>query len=158
IWVNGHWENHRIDSTSFERWLRAEYGRLNPYRVGGEYIPQAVGAQALRDGIATLEGVAKFHREERPQPLYRVGGDRKVIWIDLAGEDWKSVRVTAEGWSVEDRADVAFLRTAQTLALPKPKRGGSIQALRSVINVQDHQFILVVGGACKLGTQSALIP
>jgi hypothetical protein len=138
-------ENHRIDHTSFERWLRAQYGRLYVSKVGGEYIPQAVGAQALRDAIATLEGVSKFHREERPQPLYRVGGDRKVIWIDLGGWDWKAVKVTAEGWEPVPRADVAFLRTNQTLALPEPKRGGSVHALQRVLNVQASQFVLAVG-------------
>jgi hypothetical protein len=145
VWINGHWENHRIDHTSFERWLRAEYGRLNLCKVGAQYIPQAVGAQALRDAIATLDGVAKFNREERPQPLFRVGGDRKVIWIDLGGADWKAVRVTGEGWNVEERADIAFLRTDQTLPLPKPLRGGSIHALRGVLNVQASQFVLAMG-------------
>jgi hypothetical protein len=145
VWINGHWENHRIDHTSFERWLRAEYGRLNVIKVGGEYIPQAVGAQALRDAIATLEGVAKFHREQRPQPLFRVGGDRKVIWIDLGGWDWSAVKVTAEGWEVVPKADVAFLRTDQTLPLPEPKRGGSVHALQRVLNVQASQFVLAVG-------------
>jgi hypothetical protein len=145
VWINGHWENHRMDQTSFGRWLRAKYGRLNVCKIGGEYIPQTVGAQTLRDAISTLEGVASFHREERPQPVFRVGGDRKVIWIDLGGADWKAVKVTSEGWTVEDRADVAFLRTGQTLPLPKPVRDGSVKALRDVLNVQASQFVLAVG-------------
>jgi hypothetical protein len=144
VWINGHWENHRMDQTSFGRWLRAEYGRLNICRVGGEYIPQTVSAQALRDAISTLEGVARFHREERPQPVFRVGGDTKTIWLDLGRPDWSAVEITAEGWWVREKAGVSFLRTDQILPLPKPMRGGSINALQGVLNVRPSQFVLAV--------------
>jgi hypothetical protein len=144
IWINGHWENHRLDHTGFGQWLRAEYGRLNVCKVGDQFIPQASGAQALRDAVATLEGIARFKREERPQPAFRVGGDTKTIWLDLGRPDWSAVEITAEGWWVREKAGVSFLRTDQVLPLPKPVRGGSINALRGVLNVRPSQFVLAV--------------
>ena len=80
----------------------------------------------MRDAIAQLEGVAKSQGAER-EPAIRVGGDQKVIWIDLGAADWKAVRVTAGGWEVVSGPDVAFVRGGTMLALPEPTRGGDVR-------------------------------
>jgi hypothetical protein len=142
--VGDHWENYRLDSTAFERWLQNEYGRRNQFKIGDEWIRQAPGSGALRDAVKNLEGVAAYNADER-KPAMRVGGGREVIWIDLGGANWKAARVTAEGWDIVSDPDVAFIRSGPMLALPEPTRGGSVEPLRRVINLQSSDFVLGVG-------------
>jgi hypothetical protein len=139
-----HWENYRLRSTGFERWLRGEYGKQNQVKIGDRWVWQVPGTQALKDAMATLESYAR-HQGAELEPAIRVGGDRKVIWIDLGGADWRAVKVTAEGWEVVSRSDVAFIRTGTMLALPEPARGGDVLALRGLLNVRDEEFVLVAG-------------
>jgi hypothetical protein len=140
--IRDHWENYRLDQLAFEEWLCAEYGRRYQAKVNGEWAPQVPGSGAIRDAIGQLKGIAKFSRAER-NPAVRVGGDRKAIWIDLCRPDWKAVRVTAEGWQVEPDPDVAFLRTAKMLPLPKPIHSGDVRLIRRVINIAPTDLVLV---------------
>jgi hypothetical protein len=154
VCVSKHWENFRIESTAFDKWLRAEYGRQNTCKIGDKFLPKAPGAAAVRDAISTLEGVAQ-HRGLCAEPAIRIGGDREVIWIDLGTDDWSAIRVSADGWKVEDRADVAFIRNSALLPLPEPVKGGSFQSLRRVLNVRASELVLVAGWLlqtwCPLG-------
>ena len=142
--VAGHRENYRIASRAFDQWIRSEYGRRNPVKVEGHLVGQAPGSAPMRDAIAQLEGFAKSQGEER-EPAIRVGGDQKVIWIDLGAADWKAVRVTAGGWEVVSGPDVAFVRGGTMLALPEPTRGGDVRMLQGVLNLQPGDFVLAVG-------------
>ena len=142
--VGGHWENYRIGNRAFEQWLRSEYGSRNQVKIGDQWVPQAPGSGALKDAISQLEGIAKFKAGER-QPAIRVGGDHKVIWIDLCKVDWKAVRVTDGGREVVSSPDVAFVRNGTMLELPEPTRGGNVQMLRSVVNVRAEEFVLIAG-------------
>jgi hypothetical protein len=140
--VLDHWENYKIDGSAFALWLRDEYGQQHQCKVGQEWVPQVPGAGALRDAVASLEGRARFNRDEC-KPAIRVGGDYKTIWIDLGGPDWRVVRVTSEGWKVWPRADVAFVRSSTMLPIPEPQRGGSIKLLQRVMSVRPEEFVLV---------------
>jgi hypothetical protein len=142
--VGEHWQNYRIHGTLFKRWLLDQYAHQNTVKVGDKLVPQVPGSGAIRDAIDQLDGIACFRGEEQ-HPAFRVGGTRDEIWIDLGDENWRSVRVTADGWRVKDKPEVAFVRTGPMLPLPEPVGGGSIQALRQVLNVRASDFVLVVG-------------
>src|SRR5262249_6745464 len=144
VLVNEHWENYRIKSIGFEQWLRAEYGRKNQVKVGDRWVPQVPGSQAIKDGMMTLESCAKFNGDER-QPALRVGGGDGEIWLDLGRPEWSAVRITPEGWQLMSGASVPFIRTGNTLPLPIPVKGGNVLELKSVLNIQDQDFVLVVG-------------
>jgi len=60
------------------------------------------------------------------EPVIRVGGSMDEIWIDLGNSDWSAVRVTAEGWSIEDQSNVPFVRTGAMRPLPEPARKSSV--------------------------------
>ena len=112
---------------------------------------------AVKDGIVQLEGMARFKLGSR-QPAIREGGDHKVIWIDLGGAEWRAVRVTAEGWDIVSGPDVAFERGGTMQALPEPTRGGNIQMLRGVLNVQPGEFVLVAGWLLQVWNPSGSYP
>jgi hypothetical protein len=144
--VGEHTENFRIKSIAYEQWLRQEYAEKHKIKVAGEWLPQVPGAGALKDALATLASQALFRGNEH-QPATRVGWDEKegAIWIDLGDADWRSVKVTAEGWKVVSDVGVRFIRPAGMLPLPTPQRGGSIQELRPLLNVRPEDFVLVPG-------------
>ena len=66
----------------------------------------------------------------------------------LSDETWRAVEIDATGWRVVDNPPVRFRRASgmQPLAMPVP--GGSVETLRSFLNVQsDTDFVLVVAWA-----------
>jgi hypothetical protein len=140
--VDDHWEHYRIKSSTFEGWLRTEYGRTNRVKLGERWVPQVPGAQAIRDAMASLESYAQRHGKVHKVSM-RVGGDLDEIWIDLGTPEWNAVRVTGKGWQIVRDAGVRFVRTGTMLPLPIPRRGGSVQDLRKVLNVRSEDFVLV---------------
>src|SRR5262249_5172222 len=64
---------------------------------------------------------------------------------DLGDESWRAVEIDATGWRVIDNPPVRFRRAGGMRALPVPVPGGSVQTLRSFLNVRsDADFVLVV--------------
>lgn len=143
VQVNGHWENYRLGTTMFEGWLRTAYGKQNTCTINGQEFPQAPGTAAVKDAVAQLKGIAQ-QRGLQSEPVIRVGGSMDEIWIDLGNSDWSAVRVTAEGWSIEDQPNVPFVRTGAMRPLPEPAKGGKIQDLKRVLNVRSSDFVLCV--------------
>jgi hypothetical protein len=78
----------------------------------------------------------------------RVGGLDDQLYLDLADDAWRAVEITTMGWRVVDRPPVRFRRAAGMQPLAVPASGGSIETLRSFLNVRsDTDFVLVVAWA-----------
>jgi hypothetical protein len=89
---------------------------------------------------------AKAHFDGPERVVYvRVGGLDGRLYLDLGDEAWRAVEIDANGWGVIDNPPVRFRRAAGTQALPIPMSGGSVQMLRSFLNVRsDSDFVLVI--------------
>jgi hypothetical protein len=140
--IDEHWENYQIKSNSFKERLRTKYGENHRIKINEISMPQSVREAALKDAISSLEGYAG--RGSEAKPAVRVGGDSKVIWLDLGRSDWSAVRITAEGWKVVAQADVPFIRPKAMLPLPMPVERGDIRKLARVLNFKPEQFVLAV--------------
>ena len=133
--VPEHAETSRLNERGFRRWLAA---RL--YMA----IHKQPSAQALQDALLTLEGVAVNERPRRVVAT-RLASEptlADVIYLDLADDAWRVVRIAADGWRVLAPSDVAalpirFRRPRGMEPLPMPVRGGSLDALRPFVNVGD---------------------
>lgn len=116
--VRNHLEIHRLSSRTFRNWL---IRRL--YCSGEE-----VSLRRVRQQIALLEALAgEEHCELSNRSAW--SSDRLALWIDLCDERWRAVRVTTDGWSVEDNPPTLFRRFAHQQALPEPEEGGDLHAL-----------------------------
>jgi transposase InsO family protein len=135
IRVNGHRENHRLNSRGSRDYLV----RLFYLETG-----KAPNAAALQDAIATLNGIAKFDGEQHDVHV-RVAGNDQCVYLDLADPLWRVVEVTSTGWRVIAHPPVRFRRTRGMLPLPVPATNGSIDVLRPFVNVADDDFPLVAG-------------
>jgi len=136
--VNGHGETWAIHSKGFRRWLARRFYA----ETGG-----APNSEALQSALNVLEAKAHFDAPERLVHI-RVGGFDGRLYLDLGDETWRAVEIDATGWRVINNPPVRFRRAAGMQPLPVPAAGGSIEALRSFLNVQsDNDFVLVVAWA-----------
>lgn len=119
----------------FRNWLIKEfYDRL------GKAPPD----QALQGAIDTLEAKASSEGT-REQVYLRTCKIGDAIYIDLVNDSWKVIKVTSERWEVLSYSPVRFRRTASMRELPTPKRGGSLDDLQDLLNVDSREWPLVVG-------------
>jgi hypothetical protein len=94
-----------------------------------------------------IEAKAHFDSPQRIVHI-RVGGLDGRLYLDLGDKTWRAVEIDAAGWRVINDPPVRFRRAAGMQALPMPVRGGSIEALRSFLNVKSaSDFVLVVAWA-----------
>lgn len=134
--VAGHRETHALHRKGFRQWLVRQY-----------YVQErgAPGSQALQDALAVLDARARFDGKEIPTFL-RVGAADDAIYLDLGDPEWRTVRITGKGWDVVEQAGCRFRRAPGMRPLPIPQRGGTLDVLRSFVNVaQDADFHLFVG-------------
>ena len=133
--INGHRETWPIRSKMFKRWLARRFF---------EETGKAPNSEALQSALNVIEAKAHFDGPERTV-FIRVGGHEGKLYLDLCDERWRAVEIDATGWRVIDNPPVRFRRAAGMKPLPIPVSGGSIEMLRSFLNVQsDTDFVLAV--------------
>lgn len=137
--VGEHQETWAINSETFRLWLSrihyTEYGK-------------APNANALKDAVAALDADARFGEFEYPVAVRAACWDDEAIYLDLADADWNMVRITDCGWKIIDAETCPgyFVRRSGIRPLALPARGGSIDELRSCLNVpSDDAWRLLVG-------------
>jgi hypothetical protein len=134
--VNGHRETWALGSSGCRRWLTKLY-----YGETG----RAPSSQPLEDAINTLRAKARFDGPERPVAL-RVAEHDGKIFLDLCDKHWRAVEVDAGGWRLATDCPVRFVRRRGMLPLPVPRHGGTVNALRKLLNVPDEAtWMLAVG-------------
>ncbi len=133
--INGHRETWPIRSKGFRRWLNRRF-----YEEAGG----APNLEAFQSALNVLEAKAHFDGQERIVHL-RVGGLDGKLYLDLCDETWRAIEIDATGWRVISKPPVRFRRAAGMKPSPVPDHGGSIETLRSFLNVKsDNDFVLVV--------------
>jgi hypothetical protein len=134
--INGHRETWPIRAKGFRRWLARRFY---------EATQGAPSSEALQSALNVIEAKAHFDAPERMVHI-RVGGLDGRLYLDLCDTTWRAVEIDTTGWRVIDNPPVRFRRAAGMQPLPMPVSGGSIDKLRSFLNVQsDADFVLVVG-------------
>ncbi len=136
--INGHRETWPIRAKGFRRWLARRFFEA----TGG-----APSSEALQSALNVIEAKAHFDAPERTVHV-RVAGLDGRLYLDLGDETWRAVEIDVAGWRVIDNPPVRFRRAAGMQPLPTPVAGGSVEALRSFLNVRsDADFVLVVAWA-----------
>jgi hypothetical protein len=136
--INGHRETWPIRAKGFRRWLARRFF---------EATQGAPSSEALQSALNVIEAKAHFDAPERVVYI-RVGGLDGKLYLDLCDENWRAVEIDAPGWRVIDNPPVRFRRASGMKPLPIPASGGSVETLRSFLNVQsDADFVLVVAWA-----------
>ena len=135
IRTGGHRETLPLRSKEFRLWLQ---------RLFWADRKGAANSQAVQEALGVLRGKALFDSPERPVAV-RLAALDGAIWLDLANERWQAVRIDSDGWRVIDDPPVRFTRRRGMLPLPMPKRGGSLDELRTLVNVgSDDDWLLLL--------------
>ena len=133
--INGHRETWPIRAKGFRRWLARRFF---------EATQGAPSSEALQSALNVIEAKAHFDAPQRAAHI-RVAGLDGRLYLDLGDETWRAVEIEASGWRVIDNPPVRFRRAAGMQPLPIPVPGGSVETLRSFLNVQsDNDFVLVI--------------
>jgi hypothetical protein len=136
--IDGHRETWPVRSKGFRRWLARQFF---------EATQGAPSCEALQSALNVIEAKAHFNAPERLVHI-RVGGLDGRLYLDLGDKTWRAVEIDPSGWRVIDNPPVRFRRAAGMKPLPIPVKGGSVEALRSFLNVHsDTNFVLVVAWA-----------
>src|SRR5437660_102210 len=96
----------------------------------------------IKDMLRRFTGQAKFAGREQ-KVFTRVGEHDDSIYINLAGPEWKSVKISPTGWEIVSDPTAKFLRPQGMTALPDPVRGGSLDELERFTNLQNEDRILL---------------
>ena len=136
--INGHRETWPVRTKGFKRWLARQFY---------ETTDGAPSSEALQSALNVVEAKAHFDAPQRPVYI-RIGGIDGSLYLDLGDEAWRAIEITTTGWRVVENPPVRFRRAAGMQPLPVPVQGGSVEVLRSFLNVQsDTDFVLVVAWA-----------
>lgn len=124
-----------------------EARRIVPIRSGvfsqflsGLYY-QSRGKAANGENLAAAKNVLGFKaRFEGPRHVLhnRFAAHDGALWIDLADEGQRAVRVTPDGWTVTT-PPILFRRFGAQAPLPEPRTGGDLRKLLSFVNVRAEQ-------------------
>jgi len=121
-----------LDSGEFNDWLTCRFFKERR---------RAPGSGSLKQATRTLSAYAKFESGLRHNVYFRVGELGGKIYVDIGAP---IIEIDASGWRVIENSPVRFRRTQSMQALPLPERGGSIEQLRSLVNLSEDGFVLFV--------------
>lgn len=124
----------RVRGTEFRRWLARQYYLQTGKPPNGEAVAAA---------LAVLEAQADFEGSCLPLEV-RLHRTTEAIWIDMADEEGRAVRVSADGWAVEPNPPILFRRFSHQRPLPTPVPGGNLNDLLNPFGLQDSDKVLLV--------------
>lgn len=125
--VPGGSQTVKVKSAGMKNWLRWQYGK-----TGGYVVPNKNAIDAACD---MLEATAMFEGDtESVHVRLAWRASEQALYLNL-GPEAGVVRVTAEGWQVQDTAPVRFRWPTGALPLPRPVRGGKLAELRNFLNL-----------------------
>jgi hypothetical protein len=135
ITISGHRETWPVRKRYFKAWLAKRFY---------DETKGAASSEAVQTALGVIEAKAMYDGDEH-EVCVRVGAHNGRIYIDLCDSRWRAVEMRVDGWNIVDDPPIRFCRTDGMRALPEPQRGGSIDALRPLVNVKDERdFVLVV--------------
>lgn len=150
--VNGHREVCPIKSPRFKGWLRSEHRK----RSG-----KPPNSQPLAEAIEQIEAAATFDGPEE-EVHNRLAGRDGAVYVDLGNDAGEAVKIEPGGWSVVPDPPVNFVRSPSSLPLPRPERGGSLDAVLPFINLKEPDdkalfFAYLVGALNPRGPYPILV-
>lgn len=107
---------------------------------------RAIASDAVKAAVNTVAAEAKYAGAEH-EVYCRIAHHGGAVWIDLGDDAWRAVRIDADGWTIVEARDVPvkFRRTRASRPLPVPEEGGSLEDLRTLFNIGDEDWMMLVG-------------
>jgi hypothetical protein len=131
-------EHHEIWPVRTQSFKSAIVGRF--YNTFGE----APSNNAIQEALTLFCAKAQFDGPERIVGI-RVLRSARALYIDLADEQWRAIRIQDSKWEMTSAPVVMFNRGKGARPLPVPIPGGSLNELRDdFLHVSEEQWRLIV--------------
>lgn len=137
--TKGHKEIWRIDSESFSTWINHLFYTRTRKALRKESVSQAV---------TILKAKAQYDSRDAIELGVRVNEKDGAIWYDLSNPDWQAVKITTDGWSVEDDTPILFKRYRHQKAQCLPQHNGDIRRILKYINLQENHTLFLCWLVC----------
>lgn len=128
IMINGHEENWPIKSESFKSIMVSRFFEIEkkpPSKLAVQEAKEYFEAISFKSNIADV--------------WVRIAKHEDAIYYDIGDEEWKSVRITKDGWEIVEKTPVKFIRSKGLSKNVYPIKGGSISQLRKFINIGENE-------------------
>ncbi len=132
VGLDGQRRTIALDSKEMERLLS---------KLAWKHLERAPSKDALSAARNVLASHAVFDGREYPLHV-RIAEKDGAFWIDVDGS--KAVRVTADGWQVDQESPVLFRPFPHQQAMPTPVPGGDPWRLREFVNLSEEQDVLLL--------------
>lgn len=135
-----------VDSSNVERTTRMDTGAFRAWiaYAARKANGQSVGPSTIDEARLALQGIALYERPEKSVRV-RVAEHEGALYLDLGDDTGACIECASAGWRIIERAPVKFIRPSGMRPLPRPVRGGSVNALRPFVNVSsDKDFYLML--------------
>jgi len=132
VWRDGHAEHWPLKSSAFTAWLAGLYYARTRH---------VAKDSAVKD--ARLALMARADEGQQVRAYTRVAEHDGAIYLDLADDKWRAVKITPAGWEVVSNPPVRFRRSRGQLPLPVPARDGTLDELRRFVNTTDEEWPLI---------------
>lgn len=136
--INGHREIKSFDD-DFNTWLGSLYYKAKKKVAQRECILRA------RD---TLRGQALYENRKEIPLETRVAQVDNAFWYDLTNEEWKTVKITEDGWQIIDNSPILFKRYNHQKPQFPPSKDGDIKRLLRYINLRDNHTLFLCWLVC----------
>jgi hypothetical protein len=119
-----------LDGGAVRDWLTRESWRKAQKAPSGSVLDAA---------MRVLEATARYDGPEDQVHLRCAWDGSDTLYYDLADADWRTVKISREGWEVTSSSPVRFRRFAPTGAQVTPEHGGDLKALWSLVNARSDR-------------------
>ena len=131
---DGHRETLPIGSSDFKNWLQKCY-----YDETGKPAKKDTISQV----IEVLTAKARFSQDDTIPLFTRVAEKDGVFWYDLTSPKWQAIKITADGWGIEDDPPVLFSRYRHQKPQVIPRKGGDIEKIFDYVNLGQYHTLFL---------------
>jgi hypothetical protein len=110
--INGHKEILRVETGTFRRYLA---------RLYYESESKITGSESVKNAIQILQSIAEQDGTTYPLSL-RMAWHDGDIYYDLTNDKWQCVRISKEGWELEDETPIPLFSRFNQTAQSEPDR------------------------------------
>lgn len=132
--VNNHREIWSLESKDFSIWLSGLYYKEKYKPARKESVSQA---------ISVLSAEAMYDYDKAIPLSNRVAKSYNAFWYSLSNSQWQAVKITADGWKVEDKPPILFMRYRHQKQQCIPKSNGNIKKIFDYLNIKENQTLFL---------------
>lgn len=97
----------------------------------------------LSQVVMVLTAKAKFDNKKRVKLSTRVAYHNSDIYYNLTNDSWQAVKISPDGWSIENDPPIIFTRFAHHKAQVLPSENGDVSKILNYINISRNETLFL---------------